>query len=221
MIEWSCMLETHRSGVNFCTIFVPFLIDMNNLINLNDGLWVADQVSNAVFAIARILCTISSSRKWGNFGAAAARAGSIVFFICVCTVHRAMQSSIKFYEFSFFSSDSFPSTGGFLAVASGAFLPYSMSTKSAANTRTAPSHWRAIRTFPNSRTEHRTVKNFRVVVTTEQASGPKLATIRKMKNWPSTPHTAISDKWVHASGCRMVKYMNSLASPEEDLYSFV
>jgi len=35
-----------------------------------------------------------------------------------------------------------------------------------------------------------------------------------MKNWPRTPHTAIRDKWVQDSGWRMVKYRNSLASPE-------
>ena len=46
-----------------------------------------------------------------------------------------------------------------------------------------PNHWRAISEFPNSNTEPRMVKNFRVVVMMEQVRGPKLATVMKIKFW--------------------------------------
>lgn len=58
------------------------------------------------------------------------------------------------------------------------FLPIIMSAKSPANTRTAPNHWRGTKWLPNRITEHSTVKNFRVVVTTEHESGPNEDTFK-------------------------------------------
>ena len=56
-----------------------------------------------------------------------------------------------------------------------------LSSVSPAKTKNTPSHWRVISEFPNKSTEARIVKNFRVVVIMEQVSGPKLATVMKMK----------------------------------------
>lgn len=47
-------------------------------------------------------------------------------------------------------------------------------------TRMVPNHCRGLITFPNSNTEPRMVKNFRVVVTIEQVRGPKYTTVIKM-----------------------------------------
>lgn len=47
------------------------------------------------------------------------------------------------------------------------------SRKSPVNTITAPNHCRCDNTLPNRITDPKTVKNFLVVVTTEQGSGPK------------------------------------------------
>lgn len=56
------------------------------------------------------------------------------------------------------------------------FLPNIISAKSPENTKTAPNHCRDINVFPKNITENSTVKNFLVVVTTEQANGPKCCT---------------------------------------------
>lgn len=44
-----------------------------------------------------------------------------------------------------------------------------------------PSHCNSVMTFPNNNTEPRMVKNFLVVVTMEQVSGPKYTTVIKIK----------------------------------------
>lgn len=46
--------------------------------------------------------------------------------------------------------------------------------------------------MPNRRTEPRMVKNFLVVVTMEQVSGPKLTTVRKMKVWKGHGESKVS-----------------------------
>lgn len=48
-------------------------------------------------------------------------------------------------------------------------------------TRMVPNHCTGLMRFPNSSTDPRMVKNFRVVVMMEQVSGPKYTTVMKMK----------------------------------------
>lgn len=59
---------------------------------------------------------------------------------------------------------------GFLALA--LLFPKAASANKPENTSSVPSHCLEESGFPKNRTEHKTVKNFRVVVTTEHANGP-------------------------------------------------
>lgn len=67
----------------------------------------------------------------------------------------------------------------FASVFLGTDLPKIMSKNNPVNTKIAPYHCLVDRTFPNITTEHNTVKNFRVVVTTEHDKGPNPATYYK------------------------------------------
>uniref|UniRef100_A0A182JHK6 Uncharacterized protein n=1 Tax=Anopheles atroparvus TaxID=41427 RepID=A0A182JHK6_ANOAO len=69
----------------------------------------------------------------------------------------------------------------------GPFFPKNISANRPLNTNTVPIHWRPESTFPKKSTEKSTVKNFRVVVTTEQARAPKVDTIMKMNSCPRAP----------------------------------
>lgn len=59
--------------------------------------------------------------------------------------------------------------------------PKNISAKSPLKTRTRPIHCRKISALPRISTENKTVKNFRVVVATEHANGPYVATCNEQK----------------------------------------
>lgn len=75
-----------------------------------------------------------------------------------------------------------------------------MSANRPIKTINAPLHWRQLSALPKYNTEQRTVKNFLVVVTTEQANGPKLATIRNINSWPKQPQVTNIAKCINSSG---------------------
>lgn len=61
----------------------------------------------------------------------------------------------------------------------GFFFPKIMSANNPQNTSTEPNHCRVLSVLPKKNTEKNTVKNLRVVVTTEHASGPYDDTLNK------------------------------------------
>lgn len=60
-------------------------------------------------------------------------------------------------------------------------LPNMASANKPVKTTSAPTHCLEDSALPKNNTEHKTVKNFRVVVTTEQANGPYVETWKKNK----------------------------------------
>ena len=105
----------------------------------------------------------------GDFGKKAGLKLALLVLKTKHSVNRQNQFSSSFLESSFFFSP-------------GGFFPMNMSAKSPAKTRRVPNHCRPVSELPKNRTEKSTVKNFLVVVTTEQGRGPKPETIMKMKS---------------------------------------